>query len=128
MFLHLEITAQSFRNQSWKLSQSMNKIQEFLCMIDRHEALNFLAFWLFWLRSIFGQFLRTQGSKNDWSQKSYLNEKSVFSCPSTSWNFFLILFMLWLDFHDWFLKLWAVISRWRNIFSKKLLAQIIIYG
>ena len=35
--------------------------------------------------------------------------------------------MLWLDFFDQFLKLWAVILERRNIFSKKFLAQIIIF-
>ena len=128
MFLHLEIKIQSFRNQSWKSSQSMNKIQKFLRVINRHEAANFLVFWVFLLRSIFGHFLRPHGSKNDRSQKSYLNRKSVFMCPSTSWRNFWILFMLWLNFHDWFMKLWALISRWRNIFQKKFLTQIISFG
>ena len=73
-------------------------------------------------------FLRSNGSKNDRSQKIYFYEKSVFTCPSTSRRNFWILLMLWLDFHDWFLKLWEVISNWRNIFSKKFLAQIITYG
>ena len=35
--------------------------------------------------------------------------------------------MLWLNFFDQFLKLWAVILERRNIFSKKFLAQIIIF-
>ena len=35
--------------------------------------------------------------------------------------------MLWLDFFDQFLKLWAVILERRNIFSKNFLAQIIIF-
>ena len=56
-------------------------------------------------------FLRSHGSKNDRSQKSYLNEKSVFSCPSTSRRNFWILLMLWLYFHGWILKLYEVISK-----------------
>ena len=66
--------------------------------------------------------------KIDRSQKSQNAKKSSTLCPSTTRRNFWILFMLWLDFHDWFLKLWAVISNWRNIFSKKFLAQIITYG
>ena len=49
--------------------------------------------------------------KNDRSQKSYFKEKSVFSCSSTSRRNFWILFMPWLYFHDWFLKLYEVISK-----------------
>ncbi len=66
--------------------------------------------------------------KNDRSQKIQNTKKSVASCPSTTRRNLWILFMLWPNFYDWFLKLWAVISRWRNIFSKNFLAQIIIYG
>ena len=66
--------------------------------------------------------------KIDRSQKSQNAKKSATSCPSTTRRNFWILFMLWLDFHDWFLKLWEVISNWRNIFSKNFLAQIITYG
>ena len=42
------------------------------------------------------------------------------ACTKLPW----ILFLLWLNFHDWFLKLWIFISRWRNIFSKKLLFMV----
>ena len=66
--------------------------------------------------------------KIDRSQKSQNAKKSATLCPSTTRRNFWILFMLWLDFHDWFLKLWIFISRWRNIFPKKFLAQIIIFG
>ena len=41
MFFPLEITAQSFRNQSWKSSQSMNKIQKFIQEVDEHEKTDF---------------------------------------------------------------------------------------
>ena len=66
--------------------------------------------------------------KIDRSKKNQNTKKSVASCLSTTRRNFWILFMLWPNFYDWFLKLWAVISRWRNIFSKNFLAQIIIYG
>ena len=69
-----------------------------------------------------------KGPKIDRSQKSQNTKKLVASCLSITRRNFWILFMLWLDFHDWFLKLWIFISRWRNIFSKKFLAQIIIFG
>ena len=49
--------------------------------------------------------------KNDRSQKIYFYEKSVFACRSTLWRNFWILFMLWLYLHDWFLKLYEVISK-----------------
>ena len=50
-------------------------------------------------------------SKNDRSQKSYLNEKSVLWCPSTTQRNFWILFMLWLYFHDWFLILYEALAK-----------------
>ena len=72
---------------------------------------------IFHWNNIFGSghflvyFLRSHGSKIDRSQKIYFNEKSVFSCPSTSRRNFWIFFMPWLYFHDWFLKLYEVISK-----------------
>ena len=90
---------------------------------DKHEAADFLVFWLFWLRSIFGHFLRSQGSKNDRSPKSYFYKKSVFSCSSTSQRNFWILFMLWLYFHDWFLKLYRVIAKFCDLGGHSYLVQ-----
>ena len=104
-----------FQKTVIKKAHSMKRFQKFLCVVDGHEAIDFLVFWLFWLRSFFGPFLvillRSHGSKNDRSQKSYFNEKSVFSCPSTSRRNFWILFMLWLYFYDCCLKLWIFISK-----------------
>ena len=45
------------------------------------------------------------------AKKSYLNKKSVLSCLSTSQRFFLVLFMHWLYFHDWFLKLYEASAK-----------------
>ena len=56
-------------------------------------------------------FLRSHGSKSDRSSKSYFDEKSVFSCPSISWRNFWILFMLWLYFHGFFLKLYEDLAK-----------------
>ena len=78
---------------------------------------------IFWLRSIFGHFLRSQGSKNDRSPKSYFYKKSVFSCSSTSQRNFWILFMLWLYFHDWFLKLYRVIAKFCDLGGHSYLVQ-----
>ena len=51
---------------------------------------NFLEPMTFWLRSFFGPFFRSHGSKNARIQKSCYNQKSVFSCSSTTrrnfWN------------------------------------------
>ena len=101
----------------------MNKIKKKIREVDKHEAVDFLVFWLFWLRSIFGHFLRYQGSKNDRSPKSYFYKKSVFSCLSTSQRNFWILFMLWLYFHDWFLKLYRVIAKFCDLGGHSYLVQ-----
>ena len=90
---------------------------------DKHEAADFLVFWLFLLRSFFGHFLRSHGSKNDRSQKSYFYEKSVFSCSLTSWRNFWIFFMLWLYFHDWFLNLYEVIAKFCDLGGRSYLEQ-----
>ena len=81
MFLQLEITAQSFRNQSWKSSQSMNKIQKFLRVVDGHEVADFFAFWLFWLRSIFGHFFKIAWIKKWPEPKKLLKWKISFFMP-----------------------------------------------
>ena len=44
MFLRSKITAQSFRNWSKKLSQSMSKVQKFLREVDGYKTNDFLAF------------------------------------------------------------------------------------
>ena len=65
-----------------KKVNSMNRFQKFLGVVDGHEETDFFVFWLFWLRPFFGPFFgpffKISWIKNDWSQKSYFNEKSVF--------------------------------------------------
>ena len=58
--------------------------------------------------------MRKKWPKNDRSKKCQNTKKSVASYPSTRGRNFWILFMLPFNFHDWFLKLWAVISRSRK--------------
>ena len=70
-----------------------------------HES-NFFS-----LRSFLIHEILKNRPKNDRSQKSYIIEKSVFAWLSTSRRNFWILFMLWLYLHDWFLKLYEVISK-----------------
>ena len=70
------------------------------------SILAFLALVIF--QSIFSDLMdqKITGAKNVTFMK-----KSVSLCSSTSQINFRILYMLWLYFHDWILKLWHVISK-----------------
>ena len=65
--------------------------------------------------------------KNDPSQKSYLKEKSVLSCLSTSRWIFLFSFMLWLYFHDWFLKLYKARAKLCYLRGQSFLDQNLFF-
>ena len=123
-----EIKIQSFRKQSSKKGHSISGFQKFLCVLTGMKKLFFLYFKFFGSGHFLVIFSDVMDQKNGRSKKSYLSKKSVFSCLSTSSRNFWTLLMLWLNFHAWLLNLWIFISRWRNIFSKKFLAQIIVYG
>ena len=72
-------------------------------------------------------FSRPHGSKNDRSQKSYFDKKSVFSCLSTSWSNFLFLFMLWLYFHDWSPKLYEARAKLCYLGGQSFLDQNLFF-
>ena len=120
--LHTEVEALAKNYYSFK------RILKTFCVVNCYEKTDFWNLWLFWLLSFFGPFLRFHGSKNSRSQKIYLNKKSVLSCLSTTWKIFRNSVALRPYFHNWLSKLWGVISEFWNIFSKKILAQIITNG
>ena len=70
-------------------------------MVDRHEEIDFFSILTF-LSPVL---------KNDQGKNIQFYEKSLFSCPSSWWRNVWILFMLWLYFHAWFLKLSEVTSK-----------------
>ena len=81
------------------------KFKNFFARLMGMTKVNFRLSNFFCSGHFLTYFLRCHGSKNDQSQKSYFNEKSVFSCLSTWRRNFWIFFMLWLYFDRWFLKL-----------------------
>ncbi len=103
------------KNRGWtKLKNSFVRLTGMTKLIFHSQ--NFLGSGHFLVHN-----LRPHGSKNDRIQKSYFNEKSLFSCPSTSWKNFLTLLMLWLYIQGWIMKLYKVISKLCNLGGRSYL-------
>ena len=81
MFPWTEIKIQSFRKQSSKKGLILIGFQKFFCLVNGHEESDFFVFWIFWLRSFFGHFLRYHGSKKWPEPKKSLKSKISFFMP-----------------------------------------------
>ena len=81
MFPWTEIKIQSFRKQSSKKGLILIGFQKFFCVVNGHEESDFFVFWIFWLRSFFGHFLRYHGSKKWPEPKKSLKSKISFFMP-----------------------------------------------
>ena len=109
------IVSHEKKNRGWtKLKNSFVRLTGMTKLIFHSQ--NFLGSGHFLVHN-----LRPHGSKNDRRQKSYFNEKSLFSCPSTSWKNFLTLLMLWLYIQGWIMKLYKVISKLCNLGGRSYL-------
>ena len=106
-----EISKISLENKA----RGWTKFKNFFARLTRITKLIFRLSKLFGSGQFLVNFLRSHGSKIDRSQKTYLNEKSVFSWPSTSQRNFWISFILWLYFHVWFLKLYEARAKFCDL-------------
>ena len=122
--LGFKVSEVSHENEAW----AWTKFKTFFARLTGMKKLIFLYIKFFGSGHFLIHDILKNRPINDWSKKSQNIKKFVSSCLLTMRRNFWNLFILWTFFHDCFLKLWIFISKWADLFSKKLLAQIVIFG